>query len=180
MRTPIKIAGALVVLLTATCLQGAETKTSTAQHGSKVRIDGTASMIHTRWAVQSPIIAGMLEVGPGFPTEPGQSVTPGKVEAKAECSIPTRSLKSIEDDGKHYSDAMDDVMWKKLKVQDSLKIVYRLTELTLKEAPKDKDSPYVFDSKGEIAVAGSPTRSRFPLMCCPWPVIRLRSLAIPA
>jgi hypothetical protein len=167
MKTRTYLFGGLVLLLTTTCLQAAETKTFTAKPGSKVRIDGTANMIHTHWAVQSPIIAGVLEAGPGFPTEPGQTVSPGKVQAKVECSIPARSLKSIEDDGKPYSDAMDDVMYKKLKVQESPKIIYRLTDLTLKEAAKDKASPYVFDSKGEVVVGGITNVVTFPVSVLP-------------
>ena len=166
-RTRIYIAGYLLLALAAISLHAAETKVFTAKPGSKVRIDGTASMIHTHWSVQSPIIAGFLEAGPGFPTQPGQTVTPGKVDAKAECTIPVRSLKSIEDDGKPYSDHMDDVMWGKLKVQDSPKIIFRLTELTLKEAAKDKDSPYVFDSKGEVVVAGVTNNVAFPVNVLP-------------
>ena len=144
----------LVFLLAVGSLHAAETTTLKALPGSKIRIDGTANILHTHWAVQSPLMAGSLEVGPTFPTEPGQTVTPGKVDAKGECSVPVRSLKSVEDDGKPYSDGMDDVMYGKLKAQVNPKIIYRLTELTLKEGAKDKDSPYVFDSKGEVAVAG--------------------------
>jgi len=161
------IAGNLVLLLAAICLQAAETKVFTAKPGSKMRIDGTANMIHTHWAVQSPVIGGMVEVGPGFPTEPAQTVTPGKVEAKAECYVPARSLKSIKDDGKPYSDDMDDKMYGKLKVQDNPKIMYWLTELTLKEAAKDKDSPYVFDSKGEVVVTGITNAVAFPVNVLP-------------
>ncbi len=154
-------------LLAAACLHAAETTTLKAQPGSKIRIDGTANILHTHWAVQSPLIAGSLEVGPGFPTEPGQSVSLVKLDAKGECSVPVRSLKSIEDDGKPYSDAMDDVMYRKLKAQANQKIIYRLTELTLKESAKDKDSPYVFDSKGEVAVAGVTNGVAFPVNVLP-------------
>jgi len=164
-----KLAGLILLFLAAPSLRAADTTLLKAQPGSKIRIDGTANMIHTHWAVQSPLIAGSLEVGPGFPTEPGQTVTPGKIDAKGECSVPVRSLKSVEDDGKPYSDAMDDVMYGKLKAQDNPKIFYRLTELTLKETPKDKDSPYVFDSKGEVAVAGVTNPVAFPVNVLPVP-----------
>ena len=90
-------------------LQAADQMTTyAARSGSKMRIEGTSN-IHD-WQVESPIIGGMIEVGPGFPTEPGQAVTPGKVEAKAEVFIQVRSLKSIEKDGKPYSDKMDEIM----------------------------------------------------------------------
>jgi hypothetical protein len=123
-----------------------------ARSGSKVRIEGTSN-IHD-WQVESTLIGGFLEVGPGFPTEPGQSVTPGKVSARAEAFIFVRPLASIEKDGKPYSTAMDDIMHDKLKMADYPKIFYRLNELVLKEAPKTKDAPYSFDSKGELVVAG--------------------------
>lgn len=141
------------LLLAAASLQAAgQMTTYAARSGSKMRIEGTSN-IHD-WQVESPFIGGMMEVGPGFPMEPGQAVTPGKVEAKADVFIQVRSLKSVEKDGKPYSDKMDEIMWEHLKEADYKRIVYRLTELTLKEAPKAKDAPYVFDAKGDLAVAG--------------------------
>ena len=117
-----------------------------------MRIEGTSN-IHD-WQVESPIIGGMMEVGPNFPLEPGQAATPGKVEAKAEVFIQVRMLKSIEKDGKPYMDSMDAVMWEHMRETENKKIVYRLSELTLKEAAKAKDAPYLFEAKGDLAVAG--------------------------
>ncbi len=154
MRIRTIIAGKVAVLvLIGLSVQAADQTTKFyAKPGSKIRIEGTSN-IHD-WQVESPFISGSLEVGPGFPIEPGQAATPGKVEAKVDVFITVRALKSVEKDGKPYSDAMDGIMWEKLKVTECPKILYRLTELTLKEAPKTKDAPYVFDSKGELAVAG--------------------------
>src|SRR5215831_15912595 len=67
----------------------------------KVRLEGT-STVHD-WQVEGHILGGQLEVGPNFPTEPGQTVTPGKVEAKATVRIPVTSLKSIEKDRHPYN-----------------------------------------------------------------------------
>jgi len=169
MKIPKLITAGSIFLLASASLRAADTTLLKAQPGSKIRIDGTANIIHTHWAVQSPLIAGSLEVGPAFPTESGQTVTPGKIDVKGECSVPVRSLKSVEDDGKPYSDAMDDVMYGKLKAQDNPKIVYRLMELSLKETPKDKDSPYIFDSQGEVAVAGVTNPVAFPVNVLPVP-----------
>ena len=135
--------------------QGADSMSRfTARSGSKMRIDGTANMIHEHWQVESPIIGGYLEVGPGFPMEAGQPGTPGKIEAQAQAFVLVSSLKSVEADGKPYSDAMDSVMYEHMKADTFKRIDFRLTELTLKESAKDKDSPYVFDAKGDLAVAG--------------------------
>jgi polyisoprenoid-binding protein YceI len=123
--------------------------------GSKMKIEGTANMIHTTWWVQATFIIGSLQVGPGFPTEPGQAVTPGRVEAQAtNVAITVRSLKSVEKDGKPYDEKMDEIMYEHLKVEQYPAIRYRLDELTLKEAPKSTDAPYVFESKGQLAIAG--------------------------
>jgi hypothetical protein len=148
------IAGNIALLLLATVSLPAADQVTTysARSGSKMRIEGTSN-IHD-WQVESPFIGGMLEAGTGFPTEPGQAVTPGKVTANANVFIQVRSLKSVEKDGKPYSDKMDEIMWEHLKEADYKRISYRLTELTLKEAPKAKDAPYVFDAKGDLAVAG--------------------------
>lgn len=143
---------ALLVLATVALPAAAQTTTLAARAGSKMRIEGTSN-IHD-WQVESPFIGGMMEVGPNFPLEPGQAVTPGKVEAKADVFIQVRSLKSIEKDGKPYSDKMDEIMWEHMKEPENKRIVYHLTELTLKEAPKAKDAPYVFDAKGELGIAG--------------------------
>jgi polyisoprenoid-binding protein YceI len=125
-----------------------------ARPGSKMRIEGTANIIHPTWQIESPIIGGMMEVGPAFPMEPGQEAKPGKMDAKANVFISVRSLKSVKEDGSLYSDRMDEVMCEHLKEPQFKQIKYKLTELTLKEVPKTKEAPYVFDSKGDLTVAG--------------------------
>jgi hypothetical protein len=166
MNTRILFAGKIaLVLLTAAAVQAADAKRFDARSGSKMRIEGTSN-IHD-WQVESPLIAGFLEAGPGFPTEPGQAAAPGKIEAKAETYITVRSLKSVEKDGKPYSDKMDEIMYEKLKLTEHPKIIYRLTELTLKEAGKDKDAPHLFEAKGELAVAGVTNAISMPIKVMP-------------
>jgi hypothetical protein len=145
-----------------------QTITYSSTRGSWMQIDGTANVIHTSWLVKSEFIAGSLQVGPGFPTEPGQAVTPGPVQAQAtNVFIQVRSLKSREKDGRPYSDRMDEVMYEHLKVEKYPAIRYRLTELTLKEAPKSKDAPYLFDSKGQLAIAGITNTISMPVNVLP-------------
>jgi hypothetical protein len=149
------LSASLVLLLAGLAAQAADKPVrfdSKSGPNVKVRVEGT-STIHD-WQVEGPLIGGFIEVGSGFPIEPGQQTSPGKVEARVEAFIPVRSLKSVEKDGSHYSDKMDEIMFEKLKSQTHSRILYRLSELTLKESPKTKDLPYVFDSKGELVVAG--------------------------
>jgi hypothetical protein len=136
-----------------------------ARSGSKMRIEGT-STIHD-WQVEATLIGGYLEVGPNFPSEPGQAVTPGKVDAHAEPFIMVRSLKSVEKDGKPYSDRMDEVMYEHLKATNSPKIAFHLTDLTLKDSPKSKDAPYVFEAKGQLSVAGVTNDVTMPITILP-------------
>src|SRR5579872_1910184 len=136
-----------------------------ARSGSKMRIEGT-STIHD-WQVEGTLIGGFLEVGPNFPAEPGQAASPGKVQAHAEPFIMVRSLKSIEKDGKPYSDRMDEVMYDHLKAQQSPKISFHLTDLTLKEPAKSKDAAYLFEAKGQITVAGVTNDVTMPVSILP-------------
>jgi len=144
-----------VLILNAGALLAADSLTrldaKPGQH--KVRIEGTSSL-HPEWQMESTIIGGYLEVGPNFPLEPGQEVKPGNVEARGEAFIPVRSFKSIEKDGTPYEAKMDERMYKEMKQPANPRILYRLSELVLKETPKTKESPYIFDSKGELVIAG--------------------------
>ena len=119
--------------------------------GSKARLDGT-STIHD-WTVESRLIAGYVEFESSFnPDQPA----PGKVNARCVVSIPARQLKSD-------STRMDTVMYEHIKQKDYPRIEYRLTEMTLKEAPKAPDAPFMFDTKGELAVAGVTNKVQMPV-----------------
>jgi RNA polymerase sigma factor (sigma-70 family) len=139
-----------------------------ARPGSKVRIEGTANIIHPTWQVESPFIGGFLEVGPGFPLEPGQTLEPGPVQAQVEAFIAVRSLKSVEPDGRPYSDRMDEIMYEHLKEQQNHQIRYRLVELTLKGATNYNNVlQYEFESRGELVVAGITNEIAMPVFVLP-------------
>jgi hypothetical protein len=141
--------------------QGAEAVKYFARAGSKMRIEGTSN-IHD-WQVESSMVGGSLEAGENFPTEPGQAIKPGKMEAQAEPFIVARSLKSIEKDGKPYSDPMDNIMHGKLKAQENPKILFKLKNLVLKTAPSGADAPYACEATGDIVVAGETKTVTMPV-----------------
>jgi len=152
-KKPILFAEAVALLLIAILSTSAADLTRLdARSGSKMRIEGT-STVHD-WQSESPLILGHLEVGPNFPLEPGQNVTPGKVEVKGEATITVKSLRSLERDGKAYSDTMDQKMYDMMSYTNHPKIIFHPTELVLKEVPTDKTQPYLFDSKGDLEIAG--------------------------
>lgn len=168
MKKQILIAGNIALwLLAVVSVPAAEQMTTLgARSGSKMRIEGTSN-IHD-WQVESPFIGGALQVGKNFPLEPGATVAPGKVEATGDAFILVLSLKSLEKDGKPYSEKMDEVMNKEKLMADKFpRITYHLTELTLKEVPKEKSGPFILDSKGDLAVAGVTNKISMPVNVTP-------------
>ena len=111
--------------------------------GSKVRMEGT-STLHD-WHSEGTLIGGYMELDSAFPID--ASAKPGKVTAKVEISIPVRSLKCSS------GAPMDSVMQQAMNEEKNPKILYSLTELTLKEAKEG--SPLKFEAKGDLTVAGT-------------------------
>ena len=155
----------LLLLCFAAPLHAADMTSFRSTPGGKVRLEGT-STIHD-WQVEGYLIGGTVEAGPKFPTEPGQSVEPGKVEAKANVFIPIRSLTSIEKDGSPYSTSMDDIMYQKLSQATQPRIQFQLDDLVLKEAAKKADEPYVFEATGQLAVGGVTNKITMPVDVLP-------------
>jgi len=156
---------ALALFASAPVLLSAEMTRLIQSSPSKMRIEGT-STVHD-WQAESKLIIGHLEVGPNFPLEPGQAVTPGKVEARGEAVVNVKQLYSVKKDGTFYDEKMDNKMRDMLKEAAAPKIVYRLNELVLKEAPKEKEGAYLFDSKGDLAVAGVTNKISMPVSVTP-------------
>src|SRR5436190_9881055 len=129
--------------------------------GSKVRIEGTSS-IHD-WQCEAPFIGGYVEAGPNFPTSASQDIKPGKVDAKAYAWITARALKSLTKEGKPYEEKMDNIIYEKLKVTEFNRINYYLSELVLKETPKSAGAPFIFDSTGDLVVAGVTNKISMPV-----------------
>jgi hypothetical protein len=157
---------ALLLLTTAVSANAADAMTKYyAKSGSKMRMEGTSN-IHD-WQAEGTLIGGFFEIASNFPSEPGLSAPPGKLDAHAEPFIMVRSLKSLEKDGKPYSDKMDEVMYEHLKAQENPKIAFHLTDLTLKESAKSKDAPYVCEAKGELVVGGVTNSITMPVNILP-------------
>ena len=122
-----------------------------AQPGSKIKIDGT-STVHD-WTVESRMIGGSVEFESSFDLD---NPKPGKVNAKSTVLIPVRQLKSDKT-------AMDNVMYDAMKQKDHPRIEYRLTEMTLKDAPKSPVDPLLFETQGELTVAGVTNKVSMPV-----------------
>jgi polyisoprenoid-binding protein YceI len=144
----------LTLTLSAALAMHAQMTTFSAQPtGSKMKIDGSSTL--KDWSMEGGIIAGAIELDSKFVSEPTKA-QPGKIPAKVEVSIPVRTLKS----GKT---GMDNVAYQALNQTNYPKIQYSLTELTLKETPKDANGPFNFDSKGQLAIHGKTNAVTFPV-----------------
>ena len=137
-----------------------------AKSGSKVKIEGTSNI--RDWQVESRVIGGFLEAGPGFTVQSGQKLQPGPVEARVEVFIPVRSLRSVEKDGRPYSDKMDEIMYESLKLQENPTVRYRLVEMFLKGVTNYNGAfQCEFESHGELVAAGITNEITMPIFVLP-------------
>jgi len=132
-----------------------------------VRIEGTSS-VH-EWQVESHMIGGSAEFPPGFPPAAGVDPLPGPVAARASVFIPARSLKSIEKDGRPYSDPMDEIMYGKLLAETNKRITYALNSLTPKPLPGSSNAGSGYEATGLLAVAGVTNPITMPVVITPGP-----------
>ncbi len=126
--------------------------------GSKCRIDGTSS-IHD-WSMESPILVGHFEVPSAISFDTRQAtlagLTDGRVSAKASVRIPVRSLKS-------YSLKMDEVYKQHMDESVYRDIEYRLRDLVLSQASHLPNTPFEFDSQGDLIIHGVTNRVEMPV-----------------
>jgi RNA polymerase sigma factor (sigma-70 family) len=134
--------------------------------GSRLIIAGTSTF--QDWQVESPVIGGTIDLGPGFAIEPGQPEEPVTIEAQAEVFVTVRSLKSKAKDGRPYSDAMDDLMWQALKSTQYPRISYHLTALSrIRATNADNVVRYECLSQGELTIAGVTNSITMPVVVQP-------------
>jgi len=127
----------------------------------KIRIEGTSNI--DDWQVESKSVAGHFKAGAEFPTHASEAAAGGAVAPEADVLVEVRSLRSIEKDGKPFSNLMDEIMHAKLKAQENPEIRYRLTNLKLNATPKAQEEPFRFECKGELAVAGVTNQMTMPI-----------------
>ena len=150
----MKLLLTLTLTLAAAATLHAQMTTFAAQPtGSKMKIEGTSTI--KDWSMEGGIIAGSLELDSKFVSDPTKA-QPGQVPSKGEVAIPVRTLKS----GKT---GMDTVAYQAMNQTNYPKIQYTLTELTLKETPKNANGPFTFDSKGQLAIHGKTNAVTFPV-----------------
>lgn len=121
----------------------------------KLRIEGR-SVVHD-WQAETQQISGFLEIGPDFSALGSKSLTPTEVTARAEVSIPVHSLKSIEKDGRPYSDRFDEILYEKLATPA---VRFELQRLVCKGV---ENETFTFNSTGRLVIGGVTNVVNIPL-----------------
>jgi hypothetical protein len=122
-----------------------------AAHGSKVTVIVKSDLVD--WEMEGSSIEGAIEVGRGFPIEPGELAFPGGVPASATAWVPVRSLKSTKG-GKPYSEALDSFAYERMKAVENPRVLCVLERFALREAAASQAVPHQFEATGHIALAG--------------------------
>lgn len=118
----------------------------------KVRVEGTSNI--DDWQVESRVIEGFLEINPHFPNQGEGNTCDGMIAARLEAWLQARSLRSVEKDGKPFSNKMDSIMHDALRAGAQPRIVYQLGRLAPRAAQKLPDGPAEFEAQGRLVVAG--------------------------
>jgi hypothetical protein len=130
-----------------------------------VRIEGT-STVHP-WQVEGHLIGGTAEFAHGFPPQAVGQVSTGDINARVSVFLPVRSLKSVEADGRPYSDVMDEIMYVKLRAEAHKRITFVLTSLKRLDQPEEKGPPFRYEATGELCVAGVTNTVAMPVYVTP-------------
>ena len=125
----------------------------------KVRVEGTSNI--DDWQVETRAIEGFIEVSPDFPN--AGEIRDGTIAARGEVWLQARSLRSVEKDGKPFSNKMDSIMHDALRAGAQPRIVYQLGRLAPRAAQKLPDAPVEFEAQGRLVVAGVTNDISMPL-----------------
>jgi polyisoprenoid-binding protein YceI len=137
----------------------------------RVTVEGTSNL--DTWRVESKSVAGYFEAVSGFGMR-DQKASPGPLDGRAEVTIEVRSLKSIEKDGKPFSNKMDGIMYDSLKAGDHPRIVFRLDQLRLRSAARINGESSECEARGQLAVAGVSREISMPVKVNPMGEKQLR------
>ncbi|HTL17901.1 MAG TPA: YceI family protein [Patescibacteria group bacterium] len=125
----------------------------------KIRIEGSSNI--DNWQVESKSLQGELQAADLW--SGAQRTEPAPIEACAELFIPTRTLKSIERDGRPFSNKMDAIMHEALRANEDPTIAFKLKRLTVKNPPNIAGAAGELEAQGQVTVAGVSIETTFPV-----------------
>ena len=154
------VLAALLFSLAAAGPAAAPTRYNAQVPGTSVKIDGT-STTHD-WEMEGKMIGGYIEFDSGVKLDAAQTTLPGlnhgRVPARVHSLIPVTSMHAKVE---HLPEVMDHLMQEALKADRFSYIEYNLTEMTFK-GPHEPGQPFVFDTTGNLAIAGVTNKVSFP------------------
>jgi len=132
---------------------------------TSVAIQGT-STLHD-WEMKGPLIGGFVDFPAGISFDPGQTTLPGLKDGNLPAVVTARiPTKSIHSEAEIKADIMDNLMRDAMRETNFHVIEYHLAELKLRQ-PHVAGQPFVFDAKGELAIAGVTNKVAFPVSIVP-------------
>jgi polyisoprenoid-binding protein YceI len=132
---------------------------------TSVAIQGTSS-VHD-WEMKGPIIGGFVDLPAGVDFDTNQATLPGLKDGILAASVMARiTVRSIKSEADHLPEVMDHLMQEAMKETNHPRIEYHLTELKLRQ-PHLAGQPFVFDAKGDLAIAGVTNKVAFPVAIVP-------------
>jgi hypothetical protein len=132
---------------------------------TSVTIQGT-STFHD-WEMKGPSIGGYLEFPAGVNFDTNQAtllgLKDGLLPVTGRASILVRTIHSQVE---HLPDVMDGLMRDAMNQTNFPAIMYLVKELKLQQ-PRAAGQPFVFDAKGDLAIAGVTNSVSFPVTIAP-------------
>ncbi len=149
----VLIPSLVCLLLLSQPLRG-ETVVYRGAYGSSIKIAGTSS-VHD-WEVACRAILGSMKMEGEFPSDPQAAEVPA-LPALPELKIQmrVRSLKS-------GTSGMDKVMHAAMKEDDHPVITFVLTSMAPSKKPRMPGDPLLYDTKGDLTVAGRKVEVTMP------------------
>jgi polyisoprenoid-binding protein YceI len=132
---------------------------------TSVAIQGT-STVHD-WEMKGPIIGGFVDFPAGVNFDTNQAALPGLKDGLLPASVTARiTVRSIKSEADHLPEVMDRLMQEAMKETNYPRIEFHVSELKLQQ-PRTAGQPFVFDAKGDLAIAGVTNKVAFPVTIVP-------------
>jgi RNA polymerase sigma factor (sigma-70 family) len=137
------------------------------QPGSRVRIEGTNNANGLAWQAESTAIEGFLEYSGDYATGGGSKR--GQISARGQVDVPIHSIKSVDNEGRPYSDAFDAAWYAALKATDNpgAKVTFYLSALARREPVTTNRAKQIFEASGDLVMVGVTNRMTMPLRILP-------------
>ncbi len=122
------------------------------QPGSRLRIEGTNNATRQPWQAESTILEGFWdsEIGPAGLTRGN----PGPVPVRAAVAVPIRSIRTVDDQGRPFSDRIDAAWYAALKARDDTNARAAFYLSALSRVNSGSRMVPSFEARGDLVIVG--------------------------